>query len=162
LTTREFEGLKLVAGKYSEGVLRGLEHLLTEVEETAAQLDLKWVEPDTHRAAESFVDPHVSRRILDNMNRLEHEEAEGLWLEGTFTALDLKLRSYRFVASTGRESTGRFDSKIAYPLSHLSFEEKYRVYMTRKTQKLGGRKRLRIDEVIGQIQALSQTQAQLL
>jgi hypothetical protein len=161
-TTREFEGLKVAAGKYSDSVLRGLEHLLTQVEETAAQLDVEWVEPETNRASASFVDAHASRRILDNMNRLESEEAEGLWLEGTFTALDLKLRSYRFVASTGRESTGRFDSKIAYPLTHLSFEEKYRVYMTRKTQKLGGRKRLRIDEVIGQIQPLSQTPTQLL
>jgi hypothetical protein len=160
--TQDFEGLQRAAGTYSDSVLRGLERLLKDVQEASVQLDVSWAEPRTNRVSRTSLDPFVSQRILDNMSRREKEEAEGLWLEGKFNLLDVKNRMYRFIATTGRETTGRFDTKLAYPITRLSFEQRYKVWVSRRREKLGGHKREHVEETMGQIELLDASEGTIL
>lgn len=149
--TTDLEGLKEVARRFPDSVLRGLEHFANQVTAVATAVDLQWVGPDSPGELSAGMDPSRSSRIIENINHMEREEAEGFWNTGYFLALDLKLRSYRFSSTAGRESVGHFDSKIAYPLTHLSFEEEYHVYMSRRIQKREGRRRRVINEVIAEM-----------
>jgi hypothetical protein len=153
-TSDNYEALKRVADKYQDSVLRHLEELVTDVQERDLALEVRWASPTQEEFKIARLDPVISGRILDNINRLEEDEAEGFWNQGAFLAVDIKLRTYRFLSQAGRESTGHFGVKLGYPLSHISFELEYRVFINRRFVKRTGQKRRRSLEVIGEVQPL--------
>lgn len=152
--TKDYAGLKEVSSRYPDAVLRTLERLMESVRSTGADCELRWASPDSSEVATALIDPTISSRILDNINRLDTEDSEGSWATGMFTALDTKRRTYTFESNAGRQTRGRFDPRMGYPVTHLSFEMSYKVYITRKTQKLGGRVRPKVSEVIGELEPM--------
>ena len=153
-TTPVYEGLKQAAERHQDTVIRHLEALVKDVQTRNVALDVRWASPGTGEIKSAAIDTSSSIKILENINRLEREESEGFWNQGVFLAVDIKLRSYRFQSSAGRESTGKFDPQLAYPLTHISFEREYRVYMNRRTVKVSGRSRPRVAETIGELEPL--------
>jgi hypothetical protein len=160
--TRDYQGLKLAAASYPDAVIRGLAEVLNSITARDAEVEFRWARPVDEVVRSAKVDKKTSALILDNINRLDSEDSERFSTDGFFIALDLKKKSYRFVSSAGRESGGRFDPKIAYPLTRLSFERVYRVYMTRKTIKLSGYSRPSVEEMIGEMELLENERPKLL
>jgi len=154
--TPDYAGLKEAAGKHDDPVIRHLEVFAKEVQARNIGIEVRWALPTSDMPRSAKIDPHSSTRIVDNINRLEHDESEGFWTQGVFLAVDTKLRSYRFQSAAGRESLGHFDPKLAYPITNISFKLQYRVYMNRRTAKVSGRSKPRIDETIGEMDGLSE------
>jgi hypothetical protein len=154
--TPDYAGLKQAAMQHQDAVIRHLEAFAKEVQARDVGLEIRWAMPTSDAPNIARIDTYTSTKIVDNINRLEHEESTGFWVLGAFLAVDTKLRSYRFKSVAGRESTGHFDPKMNYPVTSISFRTEYRVYMNRRTVKVSGHRRPRVDETISEMDSVAE------
>lgn len=141
---------------HDDAVVKKLEAFAKEVSQRGISLDLRWIANADSQVQAATVDQASAGRILENINRLENEESTGLWTHGVFLAVDTKARSYRFANIAGRESTGHFDSRLAYPVTSISFRSQYRIYLNRKVKHVSGRSKPKVEETIGEIEPFNE------
>jgi hypothetical protein len=139
-----YENLLRIVSTLPDEVITHYEKLLKNIEVNGFDFQLKWSNPSTNQGNKILIEKKRVSIALDNINRLEYENAEEMKLVGRFMEINLLTKHYTFIQDRGDEkveSKGYFDELLKDGIILVQFNKLYEVTIFRKEFKQAGDKR---------------------
>ena len=147
----EYEILKGMVEAVSSDVLVHFEKLLKVIEANKVDFQLKWNNPNsdvTNNLELKYKEAHLA---IDNINKLEFENAEEFKLVGRFVEINLLTKHFTFIQEAGDdkvEARGFFNKQVEELIMQIRFSKTYEVVISRTESKEAGDKKPKVKDIL--------------
>lgn len=147
----EYEMLKEMVQVVSSDVLSHFEKLLKTLQINKVDFNLKWNNPSSKSKQNIKLAYKEAYKGIDNINKLEFENANDLRLIGRFVEINLITKHFTFIQDSGDnvvEARGFFAKQVADSIIQIQFSKVYEVVIARTESKEVGNKKPKIKDIM--------------
>jgi hypothetical protein len=143
--------LKEMVQVVSSDVLSHFEKLLKTLQINKVDFNLKWNNPSSKSKQNIKLAYKEAYKGIDNINKLEFENANDLRLIGRFVEINLITKHFTFIQDSGDnvvEARGFFAKQVADSIIQIQFSKVYEVVIARTESKEVGNKKPKIKDIM--------------
>jgi hypothetical protein len=148
-TSLDFIQLQNVVEKIPNDVVKSFMEIIQALKKSSIDLQIGWANPQTKETRIVHLSPIDNITRLKNILWLNEIELDGFTLKGRFTKVDVVKGEYRFSATNGDVSTGKFSDAISEAdRLPLTFNNYYEIDIEREIKTSATAKKAKSSDII--------------